>query len=137
MNMPNINNKNVVPETVTEVVNKEAVVAETPEPVKEKKPRKPREKVRDIEEIIELPVNKLTEKEKDKLINFFKDSINEISNKVEAYKSNAKAAYEQTRQMEADYKAMEAYYKKQLKFVHIQLEAFVASITTVTKGGEM
>ena len=135
--MPNINNKNVVPETVTEVVNKEAVVAETPEPVKEKKPRKPREKVRDIEEIIELPVNKLTEKEKDKLINFFKDSINEISNKVEAYKSNAKAAYEQTRQMEADYKAMEAYYKKQLKFVHIQLEAFVASITTVTKGGEM
>ena len=137
MNMPNINNKNVVPEAVTEVVNKEAVVAETPEPVKEKKPRKPREKVRDIEEIIELPVNKLTEKEKDKLINFFKDSINEISNKVEAYKSNAKAAYEQTRQMEADYKAMEAYYKKQLKFVHIQLEAFVASITTVTKGGEM
>lgn len=135
--MPNINNKNVVPEAVTEVVNKEAVVAETPEPVKEKKPRKPREKVRDIEEIIELPVNKLTEKEKDKLINFFKDSINEISNKVEAYKSNAKAAYEQTRQMEADYKAMEAYYKKQLKFVHIQLEAFVASITTVTKGGEM
>ena len=135
--MPNINNKNVVPEAVTEVANKEAVVAETPEPIKEKKPRKPREKVRDIEEIIELPVNKLTEKEKDKLINFFKDSINEISNKVEAYKSNAKAAYEQTRQMEADYKAMEAYYKKQLKFVHIQLEAFVASITTVTKGGEM
>ena len=100
-----------------------------------KKVRKPREKVRTVEETIDLPISKLTDKEKDNLIKALKEENNLLTTKVESYKQNAGAAFEQTRQAEEQYKAMEQYYRNQLKYVDAQLNAFHAAINQAIKGG--
>lgn len=114
---------------VTEVVG---TPVKTEEP---KKVRKPREKVRTVEETIDLPISKLTDKEKDNLIKALKEENNLLTTKVESYKQNAGAAFEQTRQTEEQYKAMEQYYRNQLKYVDAQLNAFHAAINQAIKGG--
>ena len=116
--------ENVVESNVTE--------AKTDVP---KKVRKPREKVRTVEETIDLPISKLTDKEKDNLIKTLKEENNLLTTKVESYKQNAGAAFEQTRQAEEQYKAMEQYYRNQLKYVDAQLNAFHAAINQAIKGG--
>lgn len=118
--MPNINDKNVKPETTTEKVSEKTV--------KETKPRKPREKVRPTVECLALPLSKLTDKEKDNLIKELKEAVSVATNKEQHYKANAESAFEQTRQMEEQFKAMEKYYKDQLKYVSNQLSAFNAAV---------
>ncbi|MBP5596751.1 MAG: hypothetical protein J6Y02_15295 [Pseudobutyrivibrio sp.] len=110
-------------------------VIETTAEVEEKKTRKPREKVRSVEECFDLPVSKLSDKEKNNLINSLKESLTLAVNQAEAYKQNAASAYEQTRQQEEQYKAMEKYYRDKLKYVDIQLAAFHTAINQAIKGG--
>lgn len=117
------------PENVVESNATEAKV-EAP-----KKPRKPREKVRSAEECLELPVTKLTDKEKNNLIKELKEALTQALNQSEAYKTNAKSAFDQCRQMEDQYKAMEQYYKNQLKYVDAQVNAFHSAINQAVKGG--
>lgn len=100
-----------------------------------KKVRKPREKVRPVEETNDLPISKLTNKEKDNLIKALKEENNLLTTKVGSYKLNAEAAFEQTRQAEEQYKAMEQYYRNQLKYIDAQLNAFHAAINQAIKGG--
>lgn len=100
-----------------------------------KKTRKPREKVRPVEECIELPLSKLTEKEKDNLIKALKEELCLTANKMEAYKQNADSAFNQTRQIEDQYKAMEKFYRDKLKYVDSQVNAFHAAINEAIKGG--
>ena len=127
--MPETMEKNVVEEATTEApVIKEAPV---------KKQRKPREKVRDVEEIIDLPLTKLSEKEKDKLINYFKDSITAAANKVDAYKNNAETNIMRYQELNDRYDAMETFYRKKLNYVSMQLDAFKSAIDTAIKGGAM
>lgn len=114
------------------VVESNTTEAKTDAP---KKVRKPREKVRTVEETIDLPISKLTDKEKDNLIKALKEENNLLTTKVESYKQNAGAAFEQTRQTEEQYKAMEQYYRNQLKYVDAQLNAFHAAINQAIKGG--
>lgn len=117
-------------------MNNVTEVVETPVKTEEpKKVRKPREKVRTVEETIDLPISKLTDKEKDNLIKALKEENNLLTTKVESYKQNAGAAFEQTRQTEEQYKAMEQYYRNQLKYVDAQLNAFHAAINQAIKGG--
>ena len=117
-------------------MNNVTEVVETPVKTEEpKKVRKPREKVRTVEETIDLPISKLTDKEKDNLIKALKEENNLLTTKVESYKQNAGAAFEQTRQAEEQYKAMEQYYRNQLKYVDAQLNAFHAAINQAIKGG--
>lgn len=118
------------PEKVVEANVTEAPKTETP-----KKVRKPREKVRSVEETASLPLSKLTDKEKDNLIKALKEENTLLTNKTESYKMNAAAAFEQTRQTEEQYKAMEQYYRDQLKYVDAQLNAFHAAINQAVKGG--
>ena len=114
----------------------EEAKVETPEKVEApKKPRKPREKVRSAEECLELPVTKLTDKEKNNLIKELKEALTQALNQSEAYKTNAKSAFDQCRQMEDQYKAMEQYYKDQLKYVDAQVNAFHSAINQAVKGG--
>ena len=100
-----------------------------------KKVRKPREKVRSVEETASLPLAKLTDKEKDNLIKSLKEENNLLRNKADSFKLNAASAFDQTRQMEEQYKAMEQYYRDQLKYVDAQVNAFHAAINQAVKGG--
>lgn len=133
--MPNITNETSVYTTDTEnvVLNNDENNATTEEKIK--KPRKPREKVREIEEIIDLPLTKLTDKEKNKLIEFFKANITEASNKVQAYRETTESALRKAKDTEDRYDAMENFYRRQLSYINMQLEAFSTAITQVTKGG--
>ena len=113
-------------------------VVETPETAEApKKTRKPREKVRSSEECIALPVSKLTEKEKENLIKDLKEAVTVATNKAEAYKANAESAFEQTREMEKHYEAMEKYYRDILKYVDMQVTAFHTAVNQAIKGGAM
>ena len=117
-------------ETKTEEAKTPEVKAETP-----KKVRKPREKVRSAEECLELPVTKLTDKEKNNLIKELKEACTQALNQAEAYKVNATSAYERARQAEEEYKSMEQFYREKLKYVDAQLNAFHAAINQAVKGG--
>lgn len=119
------------PETVVES-NATEIPKENEEP---KKTRKPREKVRPVEECFDLPLSKLTPKEKDNLIKELKESLTLTTNKVDAYKANAEAAFNQTRQIEEQYKAMEKYYRDQLKYIDMQVQAFHTAVNQAIKGG--
>ena len=100
-----------------------------------KKTRKPREKVRPVEETFNLPVKKLTDKEKEQLINFLKEQVNLFSNQQEAYKQNAESAFEKARKLEEQMDAVERFYRGKLKFVDTQVTAFHAAINEAIKGG--
>lgn len=126
--MPNTNDKNVKPEVETEKVTKKANE-------KVKTPRKPREKVRPIEEIINLPETKLTDKEKVKLIKALKENNMLLTNQVEAFKQNSETAFAQARNKEDSYEAMERFYRGRLQYINTQLAAFVSAVNEATKGG--
>ena len=108
------------------------VVEEAP-----KKTRKPREKVRSVDECFELPVTKLTDKEKNNLINELKEALNQAVNQADAYKQNAQAAYEKVRNTEDQYKEMEKFYRNKLKYVDAQTTAFKAAIDEALRGGAL
>lgn len=119
------------PETVVES-NATEIPKENDAP---KKVRKPREKVRDVAEIINLPVSKLSDKEKEKLIKALKEEANLANNKCEAFKQNAESAFAQTRELESKYDAMEKFYIRQLQYVDNQINAFHAAVNQAIKGG--
>lgn len=119
------------PEAVVES-NATEIPKENDEP---KKTRKPREKVRSVDECFDLPLSKLTPKEKDNLIKELKEALNLATNQVDAYKQNAESAFNQTRQMEEQYKAMEKYFKDQLKYIDMQVKAFHTAVNQAIKGG--
>lgn len=119
------------PEAVVES-NATEIPKENEEP---KKVRKPREKVRSVDECYDLPLSKLTPKEKDNLIKELKEALTLATNKVDAYKQNAEAAFNQTRQIEDQYKAMEKYYRDQLKYIDMQVQAFHTAVNQAVKGG--
>lgn len=100
-----------------------------------KKVRKPREKVRPAEECVELPVTKLTDKEKNNLIKELKDAVTQALNQAEAYKNNAASAYERARQAEQNCEDMERLYRARLAYVDTQLNAFHAAVKQAVKGG--
>ena len=108
----------------------ETAVTEAP-----KKTRKPREKVRPVEECYDLPISKLTNKEKDNLIKELKEALTQAVNQTDAFKQNAQSAFEQTRRIEDQYKEMEKYYREKLKYVDSQVSAFHAAINEAIKGG--
>ena len=110
---------------------------ETPKTEPVKKERKPREKVRSVEELMNLSPSKMTDKEKNKLIKELKEQLNLNNNKFEAYKQTSESAFAQTREIEAKYEAMEAFYRKKLAYVDNQVTAFHASINEALKGGAL
>ncbi len=108
-------------------------VEKTPE-APAKKPRKPREKVRPIDEIYDLPVNKLSDKEKESLIKYMKENITLLRNQACEYKQNAEGAFERARNTEQRYKAMEKFYIDSFIEVNIQLKAFSKAVEKITGG---
>lgn len=112
-------------------VTPEVEVVET----KEVKKRAPRVKKRTDEEIRELSVNKLTEKEKDRLIVMLKEELEIVKTKAELLTQNSKASFEQTRLVEERYSSMEEFYRRKLKFMKSQADSFVEVINATVTGG--
>ena len=100
-----------------------------------KKTRKPREKMRPYEELMSLSEKKLTDAEKNFLIKKLKEEVTLKTNQYNACHDVIDSSFAQNRQLEEDYKSMEAYYKDKLKYVHNQLNAFHSAINAVIKGG--
>jgi len=100
-------------------------------PVKKKKVPKARE----LEEIKELPISKLTDKEKEHLIKALKEENTEQLNKNQSLKNNCEMAFEKLRSVEAQYNSMENYYLTKLKFIGEQIQACHNAIAMAIKGG--
>ena len=109
--------------------------AKKAEEVKVVKERKPREKVRPIGETMYLPVKKLTDKEKIKLIEHLKKENTLLANKLSAHEDTKEGVFARAREMEEKYNAMEAYYMKAFKYIDNQLTAFTAAVSQATKIG--
>lgn len=105
-----------------------------PEPKPIPKKRKPRQPKRSMEELMTLPENKLSEAEKIRVIKKLKEEVTLAQNKFAECHSVANSAFEQNRQLEDQYKAMEQYYTEQFKYINGQVNSFHAAINKVTKG---
>lgn len=128
--MPNVSNETVTNEA--KKVNTEPV-KEQPKKVKELKARKP--KARKVEELIELSVAKLTDKEKEILIKYLKEEVIKATNMAENYKQNCTTAYEKLSRADNEFKAMEDYYKNSLGYINQQMVAFSQAVQRATIGG--
>ncbi len=122
-------------EEVKNVEVVETAVTEEVQEKTEKKARKPRAKVRPVEETMDLPVKKLSDKEKDNLIEYLKEESVKLNNQIAAHKDVIESTFKQTRQREEDFKSMEQYYRKQLDYIAVQLTAFKTAVEQATKGG--
>jgi DNA repair exonuclease SbcCD ATPase subunit len=98
--------------------------------VKKKKP-----KPRDIEELKELPVKAMADKEKDNLIKALKEENTGLENKITSLKNNCEKAFERVRDIEDQYNSMERYYLTKLKFIEEQINANHNAILMGIKGG--
>lgn len=127
-------------------INVEAVVEEAtpeviaPEPVEEKKPakktkqtRKPR--ARKVEDLIEEATKKMTDKEKDLLIAFLREDTTKLNNQILALKQNIESAYEKVNMIQADYEAMERFYRDALQYIDGQVIAFANAVRKSTVAG--
>lgn len=112
---------------VTDVEKKSEKVEATAKPKKRK--------ARDNAELIEASIKSMTDKEKENLINYLKEDVLGLENKLKALKSNCEAAYEKLRMMENDYNAMEAYYKERMSYIDEQASAFYKAIRLSIVGG--
>lgn len=114
-------------------VKKEATTEVKEAPVM--KQRKPREKMRSYEELISLSEKKLTDAEKNFLIKKLKEEVNLKTNQYNACHEVIDSSFNQNRQLEEDYKSMEAFYQEKLKYINNQLNSFHAALNMAIKGG--
>ena len=127
-------------EMIAEAVETAEVQEIIPEAVTEEKPakktRKPRApKARKVEELIEEATRKMSDKEKDLLISFLREDTTQLKNTIDALKQNIEASYAKCREIEAQYEAMENFYKGSLKYIDDQLVAFAEAVRRSTVGG--
>ena len=142
--MPNVDHESYETETVkTEVIPITEEVKEPP--VKKrgrpkqattevKKPVKKR-KARPYGELIQAAVKGMTDKEKEILIQALKDEITGDKMQIESLKNNCEKAYAQARELEDQYKAMEAHYRVKLQYIDEQTSAFLKAVRLSTRGG--
>lgn len=128
---------------MTELNVEEVVVEATPEVeevVEEKKPEKKTRKARapkarKVEDLIEEATKKMSDKEKDLLISYLREDTTQLKNTIEALKQNIESAYAKCREIEAQYAAMENFYKDSLNYIDGQVIAFANAVRKSTVGG--
>lgn len=126
-----------MPKTETEIKTPEVTTEETAIPVETpvKKTRKPREKVRTVEELENISPKKMSEKEKETMIEALREANSYLNSKIEQMQNSVEGAFERARMTEDKYAAMESYYKKALRYIDTQLDAFHTAVNQATKGG--
>lgn len=119
------------------------ILAETPvdEKPKRKRTRTKKEETtskkrsRELSELTSAPTKTMTDKEKDKLIEHYRDEIATHNIKVASLKQNCESAYAKLRLCEEDYVSMEKYYKERLGFIDQQVTAFGNAVKLSIIGG--
>lgn len=122
---------------ITEETSEPTVEAKPVEekPKKSKKAKKTKKKIRTIDEILELPLEKLTGAEKDKLIEHYKEELSTERTKTAMAKASTENAFMALRKAEDDYKAMENFFNGRLEYVEQQTRAFANAVLAGIKGG--
>lgn len=108
-------------------------------PVKPKKTRKPRttktiSAVRDLSELRDIEPKKMTDAEKNLLIEAQKKELVMLRTKADALSENCKRAYEKCNLYESDFNRMDTFYREKLAFVAEQMNAFQKTIKLATGG---
>lgn len=130
--MPNTM-ENISVENAEVIVPEETTVTVIEEP---KKKRKPRQKTRPVEELFEAKISGMSDKEKTILIDTLKEMCNEAASKLEMLEQNIISTREQQQNLKREYDQMEAFYRKKLQYVKVQLKAFSEAIDASILGGE-
>lgn len=113
----------------------EVVSLTTPENVTPKKARKPKApKARNVEELVHEATKKMTDKEKDILIEYLREEILKKDTQIEFHKSNTQAALEKAQLAERQFATMEAYYADRQEYITDQVKAFANAVLLATKG---
>lgn len=120
-------------EVMMDMAPLEAVTTkDAPTPKKARKPRAP--KARDIEELVNEATKKMTDKEKDILIEYLREEILKKDTQIEFHKSNTQAALEKAQLAERQFASMEAYYADRQEYITDQVKAFANAVLLATKG---
>ena len=117
----------VIPEAVNEVEGKDE------NPKKKRKPRAP--KARKVEELIEEATKKMTEKEKDLLIEYLRTDTGKLKQQLEELNHTIESAFKQVQLVQEQYNAMEKYYQESLQYIDGQVTAFANAVRKSTVGG--
>ncbi len=118
-----------ITEQTTFEVGEESVVTE------EKKTRKPREKVRKPEELLEVRTGSMSDKEKCALIKYLKEELCVKNQQLEAYEQNIETTRKQLQETQMLVEKCESFYRNKLTYVNTQLSAFVDTIKAGIGGG--
>lgn len=125
--MPNNENEEVLKQVEAEA---EFTPDENPQP--KKRTRAP--KARSIDELVEVPVKNMTDKEKTIYIEHLQEELLLANNKIEHFKNSNESALKQTRYIEENFESMEAFYKERMAFIQNNAKNFYQSICLATKG---
>lgn len=96
--------------------------------------KEPKVKARKPEELTDVPVKKMTDKEKDCYIEKLRKELATAEQKIEHYKMNAESAYEKFQYSEKNFNSMEDYYKKREQFMKDSLNNFVKTMALLLEG---
>ena len=91
-------------------------------------------KNRKPEELTDVPVKQMTEKEKECYIKKLREDLAMMDTKCAHYKMNAESAYEKVQLSEKNFNSMEDYYKKREQFVKDSLNNFVKTMALLLEG---
>lgn len=124
-------------EAVTvEATPEENVTVEKKEEKPEKKTRKPRApKARKVEELIEEATKKMSDKEKDLLIEYLRTDTGKLKQQIEELNHTIESAFKQVQLVQEQYNAMEKYYQESLQYIDGQVTAFANAVRKSTVGG--
>lgn len=96
--------------------------------------KEPKVKARKPEELTDVPVKKMTDKEKDCYITKLRKELELMDTKCAHYKMNAESAYEKVQLSEKNFNSMEDYYKKREQFMKDSLNNFVKTMALLLEG---
>lgn len=104
------------------------------EKVEKKEKKEPKVKARKPEELTDVPIKQMTEKEKECYIKKLREDLAIMDTKCAHYKMNAESAYEKVQLSEKNFNSMEDYYKKREQFVKDSLNNFVKTMALLLEG---
>lgn len=104
------------------------------EKVEKKEKKEPKVKARKPEELTDVPVKQMTEKEKECYIKKLREDLALMDTKCAHYKMNAESAYEKVQLSEKNFNSMEDYYKKREQFIKDSLNNFVKTMALLLEG---
>lgn len=104
------------------------------EKVEKKEKKETKVKARKPEELTNIPIKQMTEKEKECYIKKLREDLEIMDTKCAHYKMNAESAFEKVQLSEKNFNSMEDYYKKREQFMKDSLNNFVKTMALLLEG---